>query len=311
MTARLHVSLVRVLLVSALALGSTWFAYRSVRAELGQRALDWSKLVLDLPASWVSVSPRTVVLNGARVRITTGHSELSLGALLDRLQASCRARSSIQDEQLAIGVVGTLSGLLSGVLRIERERDGVVACLALGDEPLDYKGVLARLRRFGQTTDLASVGAVHMARVEARDDGSFFVVASSEGALPLDQLFPSAGDAPGLDVPNLGRPQAARRILSVWQENGEPMLSIYESARPLGTSFDGYVARIERMGAELLAASPMSEQSRAALFMHGGHSYLIAGTRRAGLSLIAVSASDRGVGDSALRMPATSLRPAR
>jgi hypothetical protein len=273
---------------------SMWLALRTARATLTMQVLDWSANLLDLPATWQTGAPRELMLNGARMGIVSGHSELALRALLDRLQTSCRARSRLLEAR-PVSKTARLPGLLDGVLRLESERAGVVACLELGSEPLGLAELTRRLEQLAQTGDLNRLGPVRMARVEARERGSFFVVAASDGALPLPLMFPDTGDAPGLDLPSAPRPPDARRVLSVWQLGREPRINVYDTSRALDQVWPDYLRSLATRGFSTLSDS-YSAGVRAALLDRQGHSLLVVGTAQRGGASLVLSALD-GAGD--------------
>jgi hypothetical protein len=267
-----------VVVLGALACCSA-LAVASARAELERRALASTRAVLDLPAQWLQGPPRVLALNGAHFVVSTGRSDLALPALLDHAQANCRASSGGLAARLSgAGAArsGPSSGLRDGVLRAEDEREGVVACLGLGAAPLSGDELVARLERFSRRLDLAELGGVTMVRVEARQHGSFFVVAASQGALPLGLMFPSRGDAPGFDPSELPRPPATRRLLSAHQADREPALFVYESGCAPDELWDDYLRTLSARGWSLAdPAAGMAAPRHAALVLRGGRSAVV------------------------------------
>lgn len=274
----------RLFVVIALVATSLVLGLQTARATLEARALGWAEAVLDVPERWLSAEPRDVVFNGAVVRIATGRSALALPALLDRLQASCGSRAAIPSQ----------AGLREGVLRIEGASRGLVACFDLGTERPSAEALLARLARACETGDLAQIGPLRVVRAEARRDGTFFVLAASMGALPLAQLFPQVGDAPGSDLPHVGRPLRARRLLTVWQQEGEPTLRAYESADALVPAWDGFRDVLRARGVAALGAAVGDATSRAGLFERDGNTLLISAHARGARTLFVVSSLDGG-----------------
>jgi hypothetical protein len=73
-------------------------------------------------------------------------------------------------------------------------------------------------------------------------------------------MFPKAGDAPGVDFPDLPRPPGSRRILSAWEEGQAPAVNIYESSTLKPDQLDKfYRAELPKLGWE--AAIPPSKGS--------------------------------------------------
>lgn len=267
---------------------ASWGAWRVARAELSERALAATESVLNLPGVWLSAAPRELWLNGARVRIATGTSELALPALLDRLEGSCRARSRIVGGPARAWLGDQVPALLDGVLRAESGRGGLVACFELGPEPIGVRGLLHRLGRLASSLDLTELGGLRVVRVAPRAEGAFFVAAWSEGALPLARMFPARGDAPGFDSALHDRPEDARRTLSVLQQGGEPLVTFYETRVP--RAFARYVERLHARGFARLDDG--SDATSALLQAHGETLLVVGGQEndaRAQLALIALA----------------------
>jgi hypothetical protein len=190
--------------------------------------------------------PRTLRLNGAQLRLRSQRlADRTLDDVLDEFQARCRARNGRFLEQLQ-NAPQTRDwseqdlGVLDGVMRVESEQAGSVACLDTGDEKASPESVLARAQKFVSTGDLASFGGLRLLRAEKREQGVFAVMFWTDGALNVKQMFPSRGDAPGLDFSDLPRPPGSRRILSAWEEGEAPALNIYESRTLSPAQLDHY-----------------------------------------------------------------------
>jgi hypothetical protein len=285
--------LARALLLSGALAASVLFALGSARAELTQRALTVGRLALDFPEEWLTAAPRTLWINGAQVRIVTGRSELPLHALLARLEASCRARSRLLGApwRAKLGEAG-IPAWLDGVLRVESEHEGVVGCLDPGDRPLGAWGLLEKLERFAAKLDLDALGAVRLVRVEAREQGSFFVAALSEGPLALTTMFPESGDAPGVDLASAGRPRGSRRLFTALQQGGEPTLTVYEVQEELAVVLPAFEQQLERRGFVRLARVD-GEDGCSSLFGAHGQQLLVSASRHFDTTTLAISSLTR------------------
>jgi len=179
--------------------------------------------------------PRTLRINGAQIRLRTQRlPKRTLDDVLDQFQTRCRGHNGRFYEQLQQAPQTRLLGeqqlgLLDGVLRTESPEAGSVACMDVGDEKASPSSVLERAQRFVKTGDLASFGGLRLLRAEKRESGVFVVMMWTDGAFNVKQMFPSQGDAPGVDFPDLPRPPGSRRILSAWEEGQAPAVNIYES----------------------------------------------------------------------------------
>jgi hypothetical protein len=255
----------RPVVTTCAALACVALAALTARAELEERMLAGARALLDLPGEWLHGPPRTLSVNGARILVSSGRSELALSALLDHVQAGCRATSG--------GLAARAPG---AVLRAENEREGVVACFALGAAPLSSATLVRRLERFAEQLDLAELGGVMLVRAEARPQGSFLVMAESQGPAPLQAMFPRRGDAVGADPDDPPRPQATRRLLSVHQADHAPALFVYESGRASDALWADYLAQLARRGWSLADPSAAHAAPRqAALLLRGGRSAVV------------------------------------
>ncbi len=226
-------------------------ALHTARAAFDTQALASTRGLLDIPEAWVRGASRTIVLNGARVRVATGRSQESLHALLDRAESECRERSAglhARANRIADRVHQALPPLADGILRSENEREGLVACLELGTDETSFEDLAVRLTEFAEEGDLQALGGVRMVRAEARGDKAFFVSTWNEGRTPLWQMFPETGDAPGIEFADVPRPSGARRVLSTWQEQGAPALNVYESTESAQPLMQRYLSALSQLG---------------------------------------------------------------
>jgi hypothetical protein len=100
-----------------------------------------------------------------------------------------------------------------GLLRDEREDRGVVVCFAPGSR-LSHLQAFERASRFAQTLDLGDVGGLRYVAAHAEGDKTRVTGMWVDGRLPLAELFPDEGDAPGEDPKSAPRPSGARRLLT-------------------------------------------------------------------------------------------------
>jgi hypothetical protein len=290
----------RTLLLLGLFGGSLAYSAHAVHAQLERGLLSGARVMLDLPASYFRAAPRDVQLNGARVQISSGRSELPLSALLDHIEAACGlhgggvARLLAQAERSGKRALPILQ---ANVLRAENEREGVVACLDLGTSDLTLDELAQRLSRFSERLDLAELGGVRLVRVQALTHGTFFVVAETQGPVPLAAMFPVEGDAPGLDLAGLPRPAQSRRILSTWLSHGEPAMAAYASQDTVDEAWAAYVTALESQGFRGSSANhAQSGEQHAELFSRAGRSALVVVTPDGPGSQVLLMAMDAGPG---------------
>jgi hypothetical protein len=175
---------------------------------------------------------RTLVVNGARLRLRSGTTQDSIDRVLDLQSASCREHGA----------------WLNPIVRTRSRDQGFIGCIV----PPAGQNITDGLSALAKTHDLASLGELRVTWALQGDGATRYVSVASDGALELPNMFPSEGDAPGIDLTDLPRPPAARRLLSTWQEGAAPLLVSYQSALPLDeleqrySSELGAARRIER-----------------------------------------------------------------
>jgi hypothetical protein len=295
----------RTLVVLVLFAGSTALLVHTARAQLEQALLSGTECMFALPPAWLHGAPRRVHVNGATVRIMTGRSDLALSALLDHAESLCRAHGGGLERLVARAhskMRATAPRGHGSVLRAENAQEGVVACLDLGSEQLSMAEFARKLERFSVALDLAELGGVRLVRARALSYGAFFVVAESEGPVPLSAMFPLEGDAPGLDSPDAPRPPGTRRVLAAWQEQGEPALFVYQSHQRVDELWAEYV---RELGARGYVPSSLehaqSAREHAELFAREGHSLLVVFTPEERGTEALIMPLDAGPGSIAVR----------
>lgn len=270
----------RVLMLLGVIAGVPGIALVQARAELEQTLLEQTAGLFALARHWQRAQPRALFLNGARIVVATGSSEQPVAAMLDHFQEHCRRQSGGLHELAQAAMHSARAGLPSlvdGVLRVEEEHQGLVACLALGEARLGAAELMDRIERFSDALDLAELGGLRVVRVQALGEGSFFVAAWNDGPLALTRMFPEQGDSQGVDPAGLPRPARARRVLSAWQEGVPSSIQLYESAQARDEAFAGYTEELERAGWRMQDVTNLhgGASVNGALFARGGKSLVV------------------------------------
>jgi hypothetical protein len=160
-------------------------------------------------------------------------TDQSVGSVLEKFHAVCRTRAGIQapDAVLKSGVGTTTREWVpgDGVLRVEAEGEGALACIDTGG-PLPLASLLQRLEQFAKDGDLSHVGELRYVLARKRGGKSAVFLAWTEGSVPLFAMFPKSGDAPGRDTPEVPRAPGLRRLLSSWEEGQPYSVGLYASA---------------------------------------------------------------------------------
>jgi hypothetical protein len=219
---------------------------RGVRAEVQSLMSSVGAQMMQIGERVGTLEPRTLRINGAQLRLRVQRVPgMALGQALDLFESRCRARNGRFYEQVKERASNAALGegqfdLLDGVMRVESEEAGSVACFDVGEEKGSPESILARAQKFAATGDASSFGDLRYVRVERRVQGVFVVMMWTDGPLDLRAMFPKQGDAPGVDFPDLPRPPDARRIFSAWEEGEAPAVNIYEAAGKTPKELDAY-----------------------------------------------------------------------
>jgi hypothetical protein len=233
---------------------------------------------------------RTLVLNGTPLHLRSGSTADSVSALLDIFHQRCKRVGAGLGQLAAPGALSAREALhvpaLDGVLRLNDERGGYVACLDLRASSLTITELRARVRAFIATGDAGAVGDVRLLWARRQGQHTSYVALWSEGRLPLQEMFPTSGDAPGRDAPDLPRPRGARRTLSAWQQDAQPLLVSYGLPEAVTAVAPRYRAELAALG---FRVRQVADQSGVLLLQRG-------------LSLASATLADDGHGGSRLTL---------
>jgi hypothetical protein len=185
-------------------------------------------------------------LNGVSFRVSSGSTKTALQSLLDHFQDRCSqwseldlsSRDPSSDVVSAKSVSAKREPGLSrhGVLRLEQDDRGVVACFDTQGKSFDAGWIMDNALHFAKTGDLGIFGTIHYFMVRKAENGaSTYLSVSTEGPVNLLRMFPSTGDAPGIDPIGIPRPVESRRRLVIAESAHGLGLTSY-SVRSLGDS---------------------------------------------------------------------------
>jgi hypothetical protein len=219
--------------------------------------------------------PRTIVLNGLALRFTSGSTEAPVSAVLDFFQARCRERNGRFAEQFREITRGRPGMRVSndpplgnGVLRYIVGHQGTVACLDTGGQKLEPAEIIGRIRRFLSTGELSDIGELRYVMAERQGEVTSFITFWTEGSANIFRAFGSGGDAPGLDPLYIPRPPKARRLISAWEQNQAPALTVYAtSSLDLGNLARFYRERLGQLGWKVVGhGANVTRSSQTAIF---------------------------------------------
>ena len=201
---------------------------------------------------------RVISLNGAELHVVSGHHADTLDTVLDTFESRCALAGGQFAGQLSAATAKSEPllrsahlALLDGVLRSDDGQHGYVACFDLGGGRMRPLDLVARLRAFAVSYDVSAIGALRFVWAQRAGRTTSYIAVWTEGRLPLRAMFPERGDAPGRDVPEVPRPRGARRVLSAFQAQREPLLVSYVAAESPARLAAGYREQLLGLGFEV------------------------------------------------------------
>jgi len=240
--------------VAVVLMLSAWWAVHQVSAYVEERALAIGEHLDSAYDPRAGTS--TLSFNGQRMSVTSVSSDQSVKQILDRFTELCgRSSGGITeqiDEFMAAGesVPPGLTGGRFGVLRSDvSERKGYAACFAREGRG-GFQDLMTRFQRFSDTGDFASFGQLRYvyARRSEGSDSTHVLTVTGLGKLPLLEMFPDQGDAPGQDVVEGVRPPDARRTLAAQLEGSQMQLTAYESSANAQEALSAYDRQLSPQG---------------------------------------------------------------
>jgi len=252
--ARLRVGL----LLAAVAAAAGVVALHTARARAAEGILDVGEGLLTHLGPHRRDPPRELVLNGLVLHVASGSIERPAAAVIDGFSMRCRERGPRLDRDLMRrGAPGRAlaaalpRSLLDATLRVQSPGRAAAVCLHTSRVGFEELGV--RLQRFADTGDVADLGDLSFVYAEQHAQRTTYVVLESTGSVPLREMFPESGDAPGRDLSGLPRPEGARRVLSAWQADARPMLAAYAVEASPAAAARRYGGTLQRAGLSLHA----------------------------------------------------------
>ena len=221
-------------------------AVQRVRAYGERQLLSLGDHMMRYAESENQTTPVELKINGASVFMSNGAVDADVFTVLDHFQAACARKNGKMGEQwteIAAQRGRTLSehtAMMEGVFRVDGEGRGIVACFETGDERLEPSDFIDRVHGFLSSGDLSEVGNMRYVRVTQGKERSVFVAFWTEGPLPLWQMFPESGDAPGVDPEGIDRPQHSRRLLSSEQVGRDVLVSMYSAPKQSQSELEAF-----------------------------------------------------------------------
>jgi hypothetical protein len=247
---------------------SSVLAGRQAVAGVSEKALVTGRQ-LDKLQEFASGAER-LMLNGQAINIGSATSTLSLGDVLDRIEAVCKVDSTLStdfrdvDELLHDESLKDFAKKRNfGILREESMDDGVVAC-AVRNPANGDRSTVDGFRKFADSWDVADVGFLRYVYARRLENGRTHVLTVwTDGSFKLNALAPPDGaDAPGTDPQNVPRPPESVRYLTAASEGRPHSVRIYESKHSAQKVLESYEREMPKLGWTPVDTGEGAPQSR-------------------------------------------------
>ncbi|MET0342872.1 MAG: hypothetical protein ABW252_17835 [Polyangiales bacterium] len=262
-------------------------ASRQASAALSERSLAIGRR---LDAFQELSGPLTEVSwNGEVLAVSTTLIEQPVDRVLARFVALCDGASGDVARALAerLGGGGGATHLLQRMLvmrDLHADGTGAAVCFAgLGDDGL--AGLVERARRFTETLDTSSLGALRYTYLrKVNDQRTQVILVTAEQGLHLTRLAPRDGhDAPGDDIAGV-RPLGAVRLLSAHAKGTQHGLSAYRAQHSPDAALADVGDKLRAQGFALRAAPtpalepsgrPATESVRTAAYVRDALAFVV------------------------------------
>lgn len=228
----------RVAAVLVLAAGIAGYAIvRRARADVQEVMLGVGAQMMRFNDATHHDAPRPLYLNGQQLMLATASTDKSVEEVLDHYEARCKGRDGDFNADIDRAlraqherIPEELAGAIDTTLRDQRGETGFVACLDTGRDHMSMNEMLERIRGFARSGDVAEVGNLRYAYVDARGQHTHIVTFWTERHLNVRTMFPATGDAPGRDILDVPRPPSSRRMLSAWEDGYPQSIALYTNS---------------------------------------------------------------------------------
>ncbi len=243
------------------------FAIKVADAAFDEAMLGFGTALVEHPGSQ-NDSARDLIVNGARVRLTSRTVDVPHDEVLDSFEAACQRRDGALGkrlDELASGIVHpSASTVRLGPVATNAKRrrhDGYVACLDFGEEDLPLDELVVRVKRFAGTGHLGAFALAHYAyvrQIPGARDRSFVLSFHTSRNLDLARFVPLAGrDAAGSDITGVARPPDAQRLLSSHEVGSPSSMATYRVVSTNASTVEAYYREhLPGHGWSMLAAHP-------------------------------------------------------
>ncbi|MDP3276819.1 MAG: hypothetical protein Q8Q09_16585 [Deltaproteobacteria bacterium] len=196
---------------------------------------------------------RTLSLNGARLKFSTGSTPDSVRQVIDHYAADCRRNDGQLGEQFRSMLPALRERSQAPapatpdfaetadsftMFRFSGDSEGMLFCFDVGTARMDLREFSRRLEQVAATGDLSKVGNfryVFASRATPSDRSTHIVGFWGDGSpVNVTTMFPATGDAPGREVTGAARPTGLRRMFNAYEVGVPYSLSMYSGTVPIG-----------------------------------------------------------------------------
>ena len=252
------------------------FIIGGARARTEEALLSLGPDIIRFAKATRQDAPRSIYVNGQKVGLSVGSTSESFASVVEEFEKRCRRRSGALRKYVQRDISERANShirkklqsfletkSLDATLVTKSTKKAVVACLDMGNRALSPAELGERAAKFADTGNLEAIGSLRYFYVERGANRTVFTSLWTEDRLNLFEMFPSEGDAPGVDIDGVLRPHHTRRVLSA-AERGDPrQLAIYvHSKQTEQTLFRFYKKSLTREGWTLLSGSSKKRKLR-------------------------------------------------
>lgn len=196
------------------------FLYKNARAEVGDKMFEVGKNLSQL--SDLVDTTHDFSMNGQHVYLSTGITDQSIDAVLDRYEKHCKDGGGVfsnlfkdAPEHTEIDGLDISGNFKMGIVREQKADTGALLCMVKGSESPD--NTLEALQKFADTKDFGSLGDARYVHVHRTENGATKVTLLwTEGSVKLNELVAEGDREPtGRDPDYLPRPLGGKRLMSI------------------------------------------------------------------------------------------------
>lgn len=224
------------------------YCYKNARAEVGEKMFEVGKNLSQL--SDLVDTTHNFSMNGQHVYLSTGISDQSIDAVLDRYEKHCKDGGGVFSELFKDAPPNTdiPSNFKMGIVREQKGDTGALLCMVRGAET--PATTLEALQKFADTQDFGSLGDARYVHVHRTGNGGTKVTLLwTEGSVKLNELVAEGDREPtGRDPDYLPRPLGGKRLMSIDAVGTKYNAFVYSSDETPDAVMNDLKAKMDQQG---------------------------------------------------------------